>query len=79
MDLWKYIRELHEEKRRLDKLIDSLEEIEAQRTKATPEPRRRGRKPGMNPEERQRVSDRMKRYWAERRKTDPGATPPPEA
>jgi hypothetical protein len=67
MDLWKYINELHEEKQRLDRLIESLESLQShQRTPSTARARR-GRKPGMPDEERKLVSERMKRYWAERR------------
>jgi hypothetical protein len=73
VDLYKAIRELHAEKKRLEEAIASLEElIEA---KASTEclhlddfkkTRRRGRK-SMPPEERQEVSERMKKYWAQRR------------
>jgi hypothetical protein len=67
MDLWKYINELYEEKRRLDKLIDSLEVLQTHQRSQPGGRSRRGRKPGMPDEERQLVSERMKRYWAERR------------
>ncbi len=68
MDLYKAIRSLYEEKKRLDRLIQSLEKIQA-RAAATEleKPRsRRGRR-GMSSDERQQVSERMKRYWAGRR------------
>lgn len=68
MDLYKVIRELHEEKTKLDQVITSLEELVR-----TGEPfkdfrfeKRRGRK-SMNTAERQLVSQRMKSYWAKRR------------
>jgi hypothetical protein len=71
MDLYKAIRELHAEKKRLEEAIASLEElIEA---KAVTDAlnldglrKRRGRK-NMGPEERRMVSQRMKKYWAARR------------
>jgi len=57
MDLQKAIRDLYEEKERIDGVIASLEQY--LRTK-------RGRK-SMGPEERQEVSARMRSYWASRR------------
>ncbi len=58
MDVNKTLRELHEEKRRLDRLIARLE--------ATYVPSRRGRK-AMSAAEREAVSLRMKEYWAKKR------------
>ena len=70
MDLYKAIQELYAEKEKLERVIASLEEL--QRTAGSlPIPptggKRRGRK-SMNPKERQEVSERMKKYWASRRK-----------
>jgi hypothetical protein len=69
MNINKAIRELYEEKKRLDRVIASLEEM--QRTAAVPglplPEKRRGRK-SMDPQARQEVSERMKRYWDTRRK-----------
>jgi len=70
MDLYKAIQELYGEKERLERVIASLEEL--QRTAgASPEPppgaKRRGRK-SMPATEREVVSERMKAYWAARRK-----------
>ncbi len=70
MDLYKAIQELYGEKERLERVIASLEEL--QRTAgSSPEPpsglKRRGRK-SMPPLEREQVSERMKAYWAARRK-----------
>ncbi len=68
MDLYRTIRTLHEERKRLEKLIESLEHLQAtgnglgQRISRS----RRGRK-GMSADERQKVSERMKKYWAARR------------
>lgn len=72
MNINKAIHDLYEEKRRLDRVIASLEEM--QRNAATlpnmivPE-KRRGRK-SMDPQARQEVSERMKRYWETRRKQE---------
>lgn len=70
MDLFKTIKELVEERKRIDLLIARLEE---QQRIAHSSPnggiRRRGRK-GMNAAERREVSERMQRYWAQRRSAD---------
>jgi hypothetical protein len=73
VDLYKAIRELHEEKRRLEETIASLEDlIEAKGNAESVDLedfrrlKRRGRKT-MSPEERREVSERMKRYWARHR------------
>jgi hypothetical protein len=71
MDLFEAIRQLYEERARLNRVIASLEEMQkagagaAVGTAARGE--RRGRK-GMDAEERRAVSERMKQYWAKRRK-----------
>ena len=70
MDLYKVIQELHQEKAKLERVITSLEEL--QRAAGSngdwlPSVKRRGRK-SMPVEERAQVSERMKRYWAARRK-----------
>ena len=72
MNINKAIRELYEEKKRLDHVIASLEEM--QRNAATlpaelPESKKRGRK-SMDEQARQEVSERMKKYWDSRRKQD---------
>ena len=71
MDLYKAIRELYAEKKRLEEAIASLEEL--LEAKAATDllnldslRKRRGRK-SMGPEERRIVSERMKKYWAARR------------
>ncbi len=67
MDLDQAIRALLEEKKRLDHLIAVLEELERGSNHIqTPARKRRGRK-SMRPEERRQVSERMKRYWAQRK------------
>jgi hypothetical protein len=63
MDVNKALRELHEEKRRLDATIAALEARLGNRTRTH---RRRGRK-SMSAEERQEVSRRMSKYWEARR------------
>jgi hypothetical protein len=70
MNINKAIRDLYEEKKRLDHVIASLEEM--QRNAAAlpaplPESKKRGRK-SMNEQARQEVSERMKKYWDTRRK-----------
>jgi len=68
MDLEKSIRQLKEEKKRIEKAIAVLEEILAKGPEATlvPPAKRRGRK-GMSEAEREEVSRRMKQYWRKRR------------
>jgi len=71
MDLYKAIQDLYAEKEKLERVIASLEEL--QRTAAATTPllpkgaKRRGRK-SMGTRERAEVSERMKKYWANRRK-----------
>lgn len=73
MDLDKAIRELYAEKQRLEDAIATLEALlrsKSHRTGLKPDPlkpaKRRGRK-SMPPDERRAVSERMKKYWAQRR------------
>jgi hypothetical protein len=73
MDLYKAIQDLYAEKEKLERVIASLEELQRSAGSVQVLPKgmqRRGRK-SMNSAERQEVSERMKRYWASRRK--PGA------
>jgi hypothetical protein len=69
MDLRKTIQDLYAEKERLERVIASMEELQ-RATAANPmlpgHRKRRGRK-SMGAEERQEVSERMKKYWATRR------------
>jgi len=74
VDLSKAIRALQLEKQKLDRVIATLEEFEKDGQPATApaepaagEKKRRGRK-SMTAAARQEVSQRMKRYWAARRK-----------
>ena len=70
MDLYKAIQELYAEKEKLERVIASLEELQLSAGGGIPQTakpgKRRGRK-SMSPEERQEVSERMKKYWAGRR------------
>ena len=76
MDLYKAIQDLYAEKEKLERVIASLEEL--QRTAGSlpvlpaKPAKRRGRK-SMSSEERQEVSERMRKYWADRRKNEPEA------
>lgn len=63
MDLTKTIEEFRRDKERLERVIASLEELEAAMV-SSPQMKRRGRR-SMSPEERREVSERMKKYWAD--------------
>ena len=71
MNINKAIRELYEEKQRLDRVIASLEEMQrdAAAEKAALPKKKRGRK-SMDNQGRMEVSERMKRYWSARRKQE---------
>jgi hypothetical protein len=71
MNINKAIRELYAEKKRLDNVIASLEEMQdtASLVNAAVSEKKRGRK-SMDEPARQQVSERMKRYWAARRKPE---------
>jgi hypothetical protein len=68
MDLIRAIQDLYAEKEKLERVIATLEELQRS-AHAVPAvaASRRGRK-SMNAKERAEVSERMKRYWAKRRK-----------
>jgi hypothetical protein len=69
MDLYKAIQDLYAEKEKLERVIASLEELQRTAGELPDIPKaikRRGRK-SMNAQERQEVSERMKRYWESRR------------
>ena len=67
MDLKKTIDFLRGEIGRLERVVASLEELRDSATVAPLDKKRRGRKP-MTAEERQEAAERMRRYWAGRRK-----------
>jgi hypothetical protein len=67
MDVYRIIRELVLERDRLQRIIDSLEEMKpGGRDQARPGGKRRGRR-SMDRAAREEVSERMKRYWAQRK------------
>jgi hypothetical protein len=69
MDLRKTIQDLYAEKENLERVIASLEELQraaAADSHTVGRSKRRGRK-SMGSQERQEVSERMKKYWADRR------------
>jgi hypothetical protein len=67
MDLQKTIDFLRGEIRRLERVVTSLEELRHGATVAPTQKKRGGRKT-MSLEERLEASERMRRYWAGRRK-----------
>jgi hypothetical protein len=70
MDLKKTIQDFYAEKEKLERVIASLEELQraAEANPALPgRNKRRGRK-SMGAQERLEVSERMKKYWAGRRR-----------
>ncbi len=76
MDIIKAIEELRNQKARLDEVIARLEALTLKRSGQEvtyPVKGRRGRK-YMDPQEREVVSQRMKEYWAKRRKAASKAT-----
>ena len=69
MDLSKTISDLYAQREKLVRTIAVLEELQAAtpgRIESSPPRGRRGRK-SMPKEERRSVSERMKKYWAQRR------------
>jgi hypothetical protein len=81
MDLYKAIQDLYAEKEKLERVIASLEELQRTAGAVPVLPpklaKRRGRK-SMSSEERQEVSERMRKYWANRRKGPETKTAPAE-
>ena len=70
MDLSKALQDLYAEKEKLERAIASLEALQRAGGELPRLPnsgKRRGRK-SMNLQERAEVSERMKKYWANRRK-----------
>ena len=68
MDLNRIIRELTQERDRIQKIIESLEQMKSAGTPASRSTgKRRGRK-SMDAAGRAEVSERMRRYWENRRK-----------
>lgn len=68
MDIAQIIRELHLERERVDKAIRLLEELILENRRAADAPRGGGRgRKFMGQAERLAVSQRMRKYWEERR------------
>jgi hypothetical protein len=79
MDLHKTIQDLYAEKEKLERVIASLEELQRAadaNSHVMGRSNRRGRK-SMGSQERQEVSERMKKYWASRRGTARKQPPAP--
>ena len=66
MDLLKVLGEMHQERKRLETIISSLEAMQGRAENS------RGRRElkGMAPAARKAASQRMKRYWAARKKQE---------
>ena len=71
MDLQRVIRELSEEKEKLERVIAALESLATSGNDGQVRAGLRGRKP-MGAAEREQVSERMRRYWAARRTNQAG-------
>jgi hypothetical protein len=67
MDLQKTIDFLRGEISRLERVVASLEELRDGVT-GSPLQKKRGGRKSMSAEERRKVAERMRRYWAGRRK-----------
>ena len=67
MNLEKTIKDLYEEKEKLERVIASLEDLQRAAGSNAGCRKQRGRK-SMGAAERQEVSERMKKYWAGKRK-----------
>jgi hypothetical protein len=69
VDLKNVLKELYSQRERLERVITSLEALHQDTVGAQPAGQKsnRGRK-SMGPEERRVVSERMRNYWAARRK-----------
>lgn len=81
MDLHKTIQDLYAEKEKLERVIASLEELQRAadaNSHVMGRAKRRGRK-SMGSQERQEVSERMKKYWAGRRGDLPKQPSSPDA
>ena len=67
MDIAQTLEQLYAEKQRLERAIAALQQLQAPQI-APDSGNRRGRK-SMGAKEREEVSQRMTKYWANRRKT----------
>ena len=71
MDLYRIILELVQERNRIQRIIESLEN--ASRGEHPPGQRKRRGRKAMDRAAREEVSERMKRYWARRRAEQNGS------
>ena len=76
MDLYRIIFELVQERNRIQRIIESLENV-SRASKRPPAPRKRRGRKAMDRAAREEVSERMKRYWATRRAEGNGKTSEP--
>jgi hypothetical protein len=82
VDLYKALRVLYEQRNKLDEVIASLEELQRKAASEGEEKRLEVREPGrrgrrsMDEESRRQVSERMKAYWAERKRKSAGSAEP---
>lgn len=68
MDLYRVINELVQERDRITRIMESLELVNQS---GSEQPRKRRGRKSMDAAGRQEVSERMRRYWAARRATQP--------
>lgn len=73
MDLSRIIHDLRVQKQEIERAIARLEQLQRSAHEGGPLPRRRGRK-SMGPEERRKVSERIRKYWAAKRLVRPTET-----
>jgi hypothetical protein len=66
MDLTKTLQTLYAEKERVERMIESLEDLQAALSGTRRNQKRPGRK-SMGASERRQVAERMKKYWARRK------------
>ena len=69
MDLTRIIQELRAERHRVQQAIETLEQFQQEKDTAASAHKKRGRK-SMGAEERKVVAERMKSYWAKKRKQE---------
>ncbi len=70
MDLDAAIRALKADKQRLDELIAAVEKLAEPGSASSISPKRKRGRKGMRQEERQLVSERMRRYWETKKEAD---------
>ena len=73
MELPKLIEKLREERAKLDNVITALEQLDSTMFEAKKVVRKKRGRKSMDEEGRKEVSERMKRYWASRRRRQQNA------